>query len=74
VTRLDDPAVRPPVGVAQFEVDLLAARADVWCEFAAFDQLANLLVVVGLVETEALGVVLGGLGTLDRDRVQRPLQ
>jgi hypothetical protein len=67
VTGLDDPAARPPVGGAQLEVDLLAAGANVWCEFAAFEQLANLLVVVGLVEAEALGIVLGGLGALDRN-------
>ena len=30
--------------------------------------------VVGLVEAEALGIVLGRLGALDRDRVERPLQ
>jgi hypothetical protein len=59
--------VRPPVGVAQLEVDLLAAGTDVWCEFALLEQLANLLVVIGLVEAEALGVVLGWLGALDRD-------
>ena len=74
MTGLDDPAVRPPVGVTQFEVDLLAAGADMWCEFAFAEQLANLLVVVGLVEAQALGIVLGGLGALDRNRVQRPLQ
>jgi len=42
VTCLDDPAARSPVGVALLEVDLLAASADVWCEFAILEQLANL--------------------------------
>jgi hypothetical protein len=74
VTGLDDPATRSPVGVALLEVDLLAAGADVRCEFATFEELANLLVVVGLVETQALGFFLAGLGALDRDRVERPLQ
>lgn len=74
VTGLDDPATGSPVGVAKLEVDLLAARADVWCEFALLEQLANPLVVIGLVEAEALGIVLGRLGSLDRDRVKRLLQ
>jgi uncharacterized membrane protein len=42
VTGLDDPAARPPVGVAQLEVDLLAAGADVRCEFAALEEVADL--------------------------------
>jgi hypothetical protein len=42
VTGLDNPAARPPLGVAQLEVDLLAAGADVWCEFVTFEEIADL--------------------------------
>jgi hypothetical protein len=74
MTGLDYPAACPPVGVALLEVDLLTTRADVWCEFAVFEQFADDGEVVGLVQAEALGIVLGGLGALDRDRVQRSFQ
>lgn len=74
VTCLDDPATGSPIGVALFEVDLLAAGADVWCEFALVEQVVDHREVVGLVEAEALGVGLAGLGALDRDRVERSLQ
>ena len=56
------------------EVDLLAASADVWCESAVLEQVADDGEVVGLVQTEALGIVLARVGALDRDRVERPLQ
>ena len=71
---LDHPAPRSPVGVVLLEVDLLATCADVRCEFAVIEQLANGGEVIGLVQAEALGVLLGWFGTLDRDRVERPLQ
>jgi hypothetical protein len=67
VTGLDDPAARPPVGVVQLEVDLLTTWADVWCEFAVLEEVADLFIVVGLVEAETLGLCLAGLGALDRD-------
>ena len=74
MTGLDDPTARPPVGVAQLEVDLLAASTDVWCESAVLEQVADNREVVGLVQAEALGIVLARVGALDRDRVERPLQ
>lgn len=74
VTCLDDPPVRSPIGVALFEVDLLAASADVWCEFAVLKQVADGGEVIGLVEAEALGVDPGRFGALDRDRVERSLK
>ena len=74
VTRLDHPVARSPVGVVLLEVDLLTASADVWCEFALCEQVADDGEVVGLVQTEALGIVLARVGALDRDRVERPLQ
>ena len=74
MTGLHDPAPRPPLGVVLFEVDLLAAGTDVWCEVAILKQVADNREVVGLVEAKALRALLTGLGTLDRDRVERPLQ
>jgi len=37
VTGLDDPPACSPVRISVFEIDLLAARADVWCELAVFE-------------------------------------
>ena len=74
MTGLHDPAARSPVGVVFLEVDLLAASADVWCEFAILEQVADDREVVGLVEADALRTLLGGFGALDRDRVERLLQ
>ena len=74
MTRLDYPAPCPPVGIALFEVDLLATSADVRCELAAFEQFADDGEVVCLIQAEPLGIGLGWLWTLDRDRVERPLQ
>ena len=74
MTRLDNPAARSPIGVALFEVDLLATSADVWCEVRALEDVADFRVVIGLIQAEALGIGLGWLWTLDRDRVKRPLQ
>ena len=74
VTGLDHPAARSPIGVALLEVDLLTAGADVGREAVVTQEVADPLVVIGLVEAEALGIVFGGFGTLDRDRVERSLQ
>lgn len=71
---LDDPATCSPIGVAPLEIDLLAAGTDVWCEFAGLEQVADDREVIGLVQAEALGVCLGRLGAVDRDRVERLLQ
>jgi hypothetical protein len=67
VTGLDDPPASSPLGVALFEGDLLAASTDVWREFAVFEEFSDSGEVIGLIQTEALGIVLGGLGALDRD-------
>lgn len=67
MTGLDDPPPRSPVRVAGLEIDLLAASADVWCELAVFEQLADDGEVVALVQAETLGVGLGWFWTLDRD-------
>jgi hypothetical protein len=42
VSGLDDPTARPPAGVAQLEVDLLAAGADVWRQVVVAEQIADL--------------------------------
>lgn len=74
MTGLDDPPACSPVRVAGFEIDLLATRADVWCETAVFEQLADDGEVIALVQAKTLRVGLGWLGTLDWDRVERLLQ
>jgi hypothetical protein len=73
VTGLDDPPSCSPVRVARFEIDLLAARAYVWCETAVFEEFTNDGEVICLVQAEALRVDRGWLGTLDWDRVERLL-
>ncbi len=70
----DDPAARAPARGADLVGDLLATGADVGCESVVGDEAADLGVVVGLVETEALGRLRGRLGPLDRNRVERVLQ
>jgi hypothetical protein len=74
VGRLDDPAASFPAGNANLFGDLLAPRADVRCELVVSDELACLFIVVGLVQADALGLLDGRLGTLDRDRVERAFQ
>ncbi len=71
---LDDPASGAPVGVALALLDLFAAGADVWRQVVLADELANVFVVIGLVEADALRRLLGRFGALDRDRVERRLQ
>ena len=74
VAGLDDPAVGAPSGGAGLELDLLAPGADVWRESVFTDQLERVGVVVGAVEADALRLLLGRGGPLDRDRLERPLQ
>jgi len=74
VAGLDDPAACFPLGVVGLEVDLLAACADVRRELVVADQLADLSVVICLVQTDALRLLGGRFGALDRDRVERALQ
>jgi hypothetical protein len=64
----------PTAGSADLLGDLLTARADVRGEVVVLDQLAGLLVVICLVQADALRLLYGRLGTLDRDRVERALQ
>src|SRR5262245_27444967 len=37
------------------------------CEVQALQEFADEIVIVGLVQTDALGMLVGGLGTIDRD-------
>lgn len=71
---LDDPASGAPAGCADLLGDLLAACTDVRCELVVADQLADLGVVIRLVQADALRLLYGWLGSLDRDRVERALQ
>ncbi len=71
---LDDPPPRAPAGGASLLLDLLASGADVRVEGIAGDDVARLLVVVCLVQADALRRYGRGLRTRDRDRVQRALQ
>ncbi len=70
----DDPAAGAPAGRARLELDLFAAAADVVGESVLADQFARVGVVVGAVEADALRLLRGRLGTLDRNRVERALQ
>jgi hypothetical protein len=74
VAGFGDPASGSPVRVAGFEVDLLAAGADVRRQLVAGDQVADFGVVIGLVQAQALRLLRGRFGTLDRNRIQRALQ
>ena len=74
MARLDDPAACFPLGVLRLLLDLLTACADVRRQLVIADQLADFLIVVSLVETDALRLLRGWFGTLDRDRVECSLQ
>jgi len=74
VASLDDPAAGAPTGDADLLGDLLAASADVRRQLARGDGVADFLIVVSLVEADALRALRRRLGALDRDRVQRALQ
>jgi hypothetical protein len=71
---LDDPASGAPARRVYLFGDLLAACADVRREVVVTDQLADFGVVIRLVQADALGLLCGRLGPLDRDRVQRAPQ
>ena len=70
---LDDPASGSPAGGVDLVGDLFAAGADVRGELVVADEVADFGVVVGPVEAEALWLLRGRLGALDRDRVERAL-
>jgi hypothetical protein len=70
---LYDPAPGFPAGNADLLGDLLAACTDVRRETVVRDGVAGFLIVVGL-QADALRLLCGRFGTLDRDRVERALQ
>lgn len=74
VARLDDPAACFPLGVLCLQLDLLAACADVRRERVGTDQLTDLSVVICPIQADALRLLRGRFGPLDRDRVKRALQ
>lgn len=65
---------RRPIGVAFSRLGLFAAGADVRRQSEVREQVADHLVVVGRVEAGALRRVLGRLGPVDRDRLERLLE
>lgn len=68
---LDDPPASAPSGGCSFELELLAAAADVGRVAAAGREVTDPGVAVASVETETLRIVAGRLGPRDRDRVER---
>ena len=74
VTGLHDPAPGAPAGGVKLELDLLAAGADVGCETARERRLSDAVVVVAAIQAQSLRRLLGRLGPLDRDRVERRLE
>jgi hypothetical protein len=71
VCALDDPAACAEAGLALDRLCFLAAATDVGGERKLLGELANLLVVVGGVETEPLRNLRRRLGPLDRDALER---
>jgi hypothetical protein len=71
VGAFDEPAAGAEAGLLFERFGFFAAAADVGGEAELGQQFAHLVVVVGLVEAEALRPFGGGLGPGDRDRVER---
>jgi hypothetical protein len=74
VAGLDDPASGTPAGGADLVSDLFAAGSDVRGELVVAGELADIGVVVGPVEAQALRGFGCRRRPLDRDRVERALQ
>jgi hypothetical protein len=74
VAGLDHPAPGAPPRSANLLTDLLTTGADVRRQITGGDGVADFLVVVSLVQADALRLLRGRFGTLDRDLVQRALQ
>jgi hypothetical protein len=70
VAGLDDPAAGMPSRRGLFELDLLAAAANVGCVAATLRELVDPRVAIAAVEAEALRILDGRLGPRDRDRVE----
>ncbi len=64
---LDDPAPGPPSGFVLERGDFLAAGAQVQREFEFLGEVAHLVVVIALIQTQTLRTLLGRLGARDDD-------
>jgi hypothetical protein len=71
VAGLDDPAAGAPSRDRPFQLELVAAAADVRGVAVAGRELSDPWVGVAAVETETVRTLGGRLGPLDRDRVER---
>ena len=71
VGAFDDPAARAEAGLAFDRLRLFATPADVGGESKLLGKLADLVVVVGGVEAQPLGLLPGRIGPFDRDRLDR---
>ena len=71
VGAFDDPATGAEASLALERLCLLSARADVGGERELVGELADLAVVVGGVEAEALRGLRRRIGPFDRDRLER---
>ncbi len=71
VAGFDDPASGAPAGSGAFQFEFVAAPTDVRREAAAERELVDPWVGVAAVETEALRMLGGRLGPVDRHRVER---
>ena len=74
VGGLDHPAPCAPTRGTDLLGDLLTTCADVRRQLVGGDGIANFLVVVSLVQADALRLLWGRLWPLDRDRVECALQ
>jgi hypothetical protein len=71
VAGFDDPASGAPAGSGAFHFEFVAASTDVRREAAADREFVDPRVGVAAVETEALRMLGGRFGTVDRQRVKR---
>ena len=71
VGAFDDPAAGAEAGLVFDRLRLFATAADVGGESELAGELADLVVVVGGVEAQPLGLLAGRLGPFDRDRLDR---
>jgi hypothetical protein len=71
VGALDDPAADAEAGLALERLRLLGAAADVGREAELVGELADFVVVIAAVEAQSLRPLVGRLGPLDRDRLER---
>ena len=71
VGAFDDPAAGAEAGLAFDRLGLFATAADVGGESELAGELTDLVVVVGGIEAQPLGLLAGRCGPFDRDRLDR---